>query len=224
MTGSIRPDPLTKTWSWVQSPVREHGAVCLLFLIPFVPITLGGCTPGTNITRVDTTVVTDLSGHWNDTDSRLVAEAMVKEAIASHWLDEFTHERHRAPVVVVGTILNQSYEHIDTHTFIRDLERELGNAQSVRFVAGRGEREEVREERRDQAVHAQDETQKGPGKELGADYMLHGSISAILDEAAGVKAVFYQVDLELIDIESDRKAWFGQKKLKKVIERKRLVF
>lgn len=184
----------------------------------------GGCTSRTDVTRVDTNVITDLSGHWNDTDSRLVAETMVKEAIANHWLDEFTHEHHRPPVVVVGTILNKSYEHIDTDTFIIDLERELSNAQAVRFVVGRGEREKVREERRDQAVHAQDETQKGPGKELGADYMLRGSISTILDEAAGVEAAFYQVDLELIDMESDRKAWFGQKKIKKIIERKRLVF
>jgi PBP1b-binding outer membrane lipoprotein LpoB len=173
---------------------------------------------------MDANVVMDLSGHWNDTDSRLVAETMVKEAIASHWLDEFTHKKHRPPVVVVGTILNKSYEHIDTETFITDLERELSKAQAVRFVAGKGEREEVREERRDQAVHAQDETQKGPGKELGADYMLRGTIFTILDEAAGVTAVFYQVDLELIDAESNVKAWFGQKKLKKVIERKGLVF
>ncbi len=212
------------TWSRVQRRTRACCVVWPLSLVPLVFIAMGGCTTGTDVTRVDTTVVTDLSGRWNDTDSRLVAEAMVKEAIASHWLEEFTQEKHRLPVVVVGTILNQSYEHIDTDTFIIDLERELSNAQAVRFVAGTGEREEVREERRDQAVHARDETQKGPGKELGADYMLRGSISAILDEAAGVKAVFYQVDLELIDVESDRKAWFGQKKLKKVIERKRLVF
>jgi len=212
------------TWSRAQNRAQGRCSVWLLSLVSSTLIVMMGCTPGTNVTRVDTTVVTDLSGHWNDTDSRLVAEAMVKEAIASHWLKEFTQDKHRLPVVVVGTILNQSYEHLATDTFIGDLERELSNAQAVRFVAGRGEREEVREERRDQAVHAQDETQKGPGKELGADYMLRGSISAILDEAAGVKAVFYQVDLELIDVESDRKAWFGQKKLKKVIERKRLVF
>ena len=91
-------------------------------------------------------------------------------------------------------------------------------------MAGRGEREKVREEQHDQAVHAEDETQKGPGKELGADYMLRGAISTILDESAGVEAVFYQVDLELINVESDMKAWFCQKQIKKIIERKRVVF
>ena len=222
MSWSSSLHPTTVLSSRAQS--RARCSAWLLSLIPSVLIGMGGCTSETNVTRVDTNVVTDLSGHWNDTDSRFVAEAMVKEALASHWLDEFTHQRHRPPVVVVGTILNRSYEHIDTETFIMDLERELGNGQAVRFVAGRGEREEVREERLDQAVHAQDQTQKGPGKELGADYMLRGTISSILDEAAGVKAVFYQVDLELIDVERDTKAWFGQKKIKKVIERNRVVF
>ena len=92
------------------------------------------------------------------------------------------------------------------------------------FVAGKGEREEIREERREQAVHALEDTQKAPGKEIGADYMLKGNISTILDESEGVKAVFYQVDLELIDLQNNVKSWFGQKKIKKVIERKRLLF
>jgi hypothetical protein len=45
-----------------------------------------------------------------------------------------------------------------------------------------------------------------------------------LDEAEGVKAVFYQVDLEMIDLENNVKSWFGQKKIKKVVERKRSIF
>jgi hypothetical protein len=91
-------------------------------------------------------------------------------------------------------------------------------------VAGKGEREDIREERREQAVHAREDTQKAPGKEIGADYMLRGNISTILDESDGVKAVFYQVDLELIDLENNVKSWFGQKKIKKVVERKRMLF
>jgi len=91
-------------------------------------------------------------------------------------------------------------------------------------VAGRGEREEIRQEREEQAMHAREDTQKAPGKEIGADYILKGYISTILDESEGVKAVFYQVDLEMVDLESNVKAWFGQKKIKKVVERKRTVF
>ncbi|MBI4400397.1 MAG: penicillin-binding protein activator LpoB [Nitrospirae bacterium] len=199
-------------------------ALSLVMLAPTLLLALGGCSSGTKVTRVDEGVVTDLSGRWNDTDSRLVAEAMVKEALGSPWLENYVRAKSRQPVVVVGSIVNRSHDHINVQTFITDLSRELTNSQKVTFVAGKGEREEIREERREQAAHAREDTQKAPGKEIGADFMLKGNISTILDEAEGVKAVFYQVDLEMIDLENNVKSWFGQKKIKKVVERKRMLF
>ncbi len=185
---------------------------------------LSGCGSETKVTRVDTGVVTDLSGRWNDTDSRMVAEAMVKDSLNYPWLNNFSQSKQRQPVVVVGTVLNRSHEHIDVQTFITDLERELTNSQKVTFVAGKGERDEIRTERKEQAMYAREDTQKAPGKETGADYMMKGTIATILDEAEGTKAVFYQVDLQMIDLESNAKVWYGQKKIKKVVEKKRTVF
>lgn len=187
-------------------------------------LALSGCGHETKVTRVDSGVVTDLSGRWNDTDSRMVAEAMVKDALQYPWLGNFEKANQRQPVVVVGTVLNSSHEHINVQTFITDLERELTNSQKVVFVAGKGERDEVRSERKEQAIYAREETQKAPGKETGADYMMKGAIATILDEADGTKAVFYQVDLQMIDLENNAKVWYGQKKIKKVVERKRTVF
>ncbi|MCP9448787.1 MAG: penicillin-binding protein activator LpoB [Nitrospira sp.] len=187
-------------------------------------LAVGGCGHEVKVTRVDAGVVTDLSGRWNDTDSRMVAEAMVKEALEYPWLGNFSKAKQRQPVVVVGTVVNNSHEHINVQTFITDLERELTNSQKVTFVAGKQEREEVRAERKEQAVYAREDTQKAPGKESGADFMLKGTIATIVDEADGTKAVFYQVDLQMIDLESNAKVWYGQKKIKKVVERKRTVF
>jgi len=39
-----------------------------------------------------------------------------------------------------------------------------------------------------------------------------------------VKAVYYQVDLELVDLETNVKSWYGQKKIKKIVERRRFLF
>ena len=205
----------------------REGGLSLTFatvVLAGIAAAVGGCGHETKVTRVDTGVVTDLSGRWNDTDSQMVAEAMVKEALANPWLGNFTKGKNRQPVVIVGSVLNKSHEHINVQTFVSDLERELTNSQKVTFVAAKGEREEVREERREQAVHAREDTQKAPGKEIGADYMMRGNISTILDEQDGAKAVFYQIDLEMVDMENNVKAWFGQKKIKKVIEKKRTVF
>ena len=185
---------------------------------------LAGCGAETKVTRVDAGVVTDLSGRWNDTDSRMVAESMVKEALEYPWLNNFSQTNRRQPVVVVGTVINSSHEHINVQTFVTDLERELTNSQKVTFVAGKTEREEVRVERKEQAMYAREDTQKAPGKEIGADYMMKGTIATILDEADGTKAMFYQIDLQMVDLESNAKVWFGQKKIKKVIEKKRTIF
>jgi uncharacterized protein (TIGR02722 family) len=185
---------------------------------------LAGCGGETRVTRVDAGVVTDLSGRWNDTDSRIVAESMVKDALEYPWLNTFSQSKRRQPVVVVGTVLNNSHEHINVQTFVTDLERELTNSQKVTFVASKQERDEVRSERKEQAMYAREDTQRAPGKEIGADYIMKGTIATILDEADGTKAMFYQVDLQMVDLESNAKVWFGQKKIKKVIEKKRTIF
>ncbi len=191
-------------------------ALCLLLVI--------GCGKEKRVTRVDPDLVTDLSGRWNDTDSKLVAETMIQEMVERPWLQHFTGSQGREPVVIVGTILNKSHEHIDVGAFVNDLEREMTNSQKVLFVASKSEREEVREERKEQGVYSREDTQKRPGQELGADFMLKGTIATILDESAGTKAIYYQVDLDLIDLESNVKSWYGQKKIKKVVERKRTLF
>ena len=196
----------------------------LVGLVITAILVLPGCGKEKRITRVDTDVVTDFSGRWNDTDSKMVAETMIKEMVNRPWLQNFTRSKGRQPVVIVGTVLNKSNEHINVQTFISDLEREMTNSQQVTFVADKSERNEIREERRDQAVHSKENTQKGPGQEIGADFMMKGYISNILDEADGTKAVYYQVDLDLIDLENNVKSWYGQKKIKKIIEKKRFLF
>jgi uncharacterized protein (TIGR02722 family) len=204
---------MTQRIQWTKPAVL----MCLL-------VGLSACGGETRVTRIDAGVVTDLSGRWNDTDSRIVAESMVKEALEYPWLNTFSQSKRRQPVVVVGTVLNSSHEHINVHTFVTDLERELTNSQKVTFVAGKNERDEVRSERKEQAMYAREDTQKAPGREIGADYIMKGTIATILDEADGTKAMFYQVDLQMVDLESNAKVWFGQKKIKKVIEKKRTIF
>jgi uncharacterized protein (TIGR02722 family) len=208
----------------MKEPGMNLAKTCQVAVLAVVLVGVAACGAETKVTRVDTGVVTDLSGRWNDTDSRMVAESMVKEALDLPWLNNFSQSKRRQPVVVVGTVLNNSHEHINVQTFVADLERELTNSQKVTFVAGKNEREEVRTERKEQAMYAREDTQKAPGKELGADYIMKGTIATILDEADGTKAMFYQVDLQMVDLESNAKLWFGQKKIKKVIEKKRTIF
>ena len=173
------------------------------------------------VTRVAADQTTDFSGKWNDTDARQVAEEMIRDVLGRPWLQDYLADHDgKKPTVIVGTIRNRSSEHIDTETFISDFERELVNSGRVRFVAASKQREELRKERMDQQSNASMETAKRLANEIGADYMLQGSIKTITDKVEGTKAVFYQTDLELIDMETSEKVWLGQKKIKKIIEQK----
>ncbi|MFW6344265.1 MAG: penicillin-binding protein activator LpoB [Sediminispirochaetaceae bacterium] len=184
-------------------------------------IITGCATSSRTVQRTAADTQIDLSGRWNDTDSRLVSEEMVQDLMNRPWLNNFRSAEGRAPVLMVGAIRNRSSEHIDTNTFIKDIERELVNSGMVKFVAASDQREQIREERLDQQTQASRETIKRLGEETGADFMLQGNISSTTDAVEGRRVVAYQVSMELINIETNEKVWIGSKEIKKYIEQKK---
>ena len=178
---------------------------------------VAACKP--TITREDPNSVKDLSGKWNDADSRKVSQEMIQDVLSQRWLSKFTAKKGQMPTVIVGKVRNLSHEHINTRTFIADMQRALINSGEVSFVASSEQRKEIRGERKDQDLHASEETRKEMGNEAGADFMLKGSINTIIDAIEGEQIRFYQVDLTLIDLSSNRMVWAGQQKIKKSVER-----
>jgi len=174
-----------------------------------------------SVARIDPGTVTDLSGRWNDTDSRLVANKLIEESLTNPWAKRYA-ELHggEAPVIIIGEFSNRTMEHIPVGTFVRDLERAYIGSGVVRVVASSTEREDVRAERQDQQQYARADSRARIGQEQGAKYMLQGELQAIEDGSGREKVVFYQVDATLVDLESNTKVWFGQHKIKKYIERK----
>jgi uncharacterized protein (TIGR02722 family) len=179
---------------------------------------LVGCAP-TQVRRVDERAIIDLSGKWNDTDSQMVSDEMIRACLEHPWRGGFVEKMGRLPVIVVGTVFNKTDEHINPDTFIHDLERVLIDRDEVRFVSGGAIRDELRAEREGQQDFASPETRKRLREELGADFILQGTISKIVDMEGKQRVYFYQVDLTLTNIETTEKVWIGQKKLKKYVKK-----
>lgn len=189
-----------------------------LILIALLLLTMTlACSKAKQVTRLDTESTTDLSGQWNDTDSRLVAEEMISDCLGRPWFTDYIAANTLKPVVTVGTIRNETSEHINTATFISDFERELINSGKVRFVAAKPQRSEIREERQEQQEFASRATAKRMREETGADFILQGAVKTITDQEGNKRVTFYQTDLELVNIESMEKVWIGTKKIKKGI-------
>jgi hypothetical protein len=181
-------------------------------------VSAAGCASKT-VSRVDTDTTIDLSGNWNDTDSRLVAEKIIDQALGGTWYTDYMQAEGKKPTVIVGTIRNKTSEHIPVTTFIGDIERAFINSNKVQVVATASEREEIRDERMDQGKFASDDTIKKFGREQGADDMLIGTVSSVIDQEGGTQVRYYQVDMTLVDIETNIKIWVGQEKIKKVVGR-----
>jgi len=196
--------------------MKKCQIIFTLALITLVAVT--GCK--TKVDRVATDEVIDLSGRWNDTDSQLVSAEMVADIATRPWIEEYTAKNGQKPVVIVGTVRNKSSEHIETETFTKDLERELINNGRVRFVANTVERGELRQERKEQQTWSREETQKRLAAETGADFMLQGSIKTIIDQEGKRSVKFYQVDLEIVHLETNEKVWIGDKKIKKTVKKR----
>jgi len=190
--------------------MRVYWAVMLSSLL------VAGCS--TTVTRMDVNETVDLSGEWNDTDSRLVADEMIRDALSHPWTSNFAGEKGRAPTVIVGTVRNLSHEHINVKTFVADMERALINSGRVEFVASSDERGEIRAERKDQDLNATEATRNEAGQEIGADFMLTGQINTIVDAEDDEQVRYYQVDLTMISMANNKKVWLGQKKIKKLVK------
>ncbi len=178
-----------------------------------------GCGPSVQVRRMAVNETKDLSGRWNDTDSRLVAEELITDSLSRPWLANATRKTGNPPTVIVGQVHNESLEHIDCQAFVEDLQRSLINSGRVEFVASAMERSDVRAERYDQDVNASENTRKAQGDEQGADFVLSGRIASTVDRVGGESVVAYQVNLKLLDVQSNKIVWNGTKKIKKNVSR-----
>lgn len=188
----------------------------LYSLLAFCSFLIFSC--GTHVTRVSEDTVTDLSGRWNETDSRLTAEEITQEMMSHPWYNTYTSKNAgEQAVLIVGMITNKSHEHIATETFSKDIEKAIINSSRMRLVQAGTMREEVRAERADQQNYSSSSSMKRFGLEQGADFMLQGTVNSIVDQYKKEKSIYYQIDLELTNLETNEKVWIGDKKIKKML-------
>ena len=143
---------------------------------------------------------------------------MVEQVLSEVWLKNHMTQVKEKPVVIVGFVKNKSHEHIDAETFMKDIEKSFITSQKVRLVQGGEKREAIRGERADQQDNASVSTMKKWGLEVGADYMMQGSINSIVDALDRKKVVYYQIDLELTNMQTNEIVWIGDKKIKKFVK------
>ncbi len=183
----------------------------------FLVVLVAGCQ-ARKVTRIDPATEIDLSGRWNDTDSRKVADQMIYDLFDSAPFKQYAKNKQAKPVIVVGTIRNKTSEHIDADNFVKKFEVVIHNSGVADLVESSDFRDQLRVERLEQQEFADPATIKRMGMELGADLMLFGEITSEVDTYGKRRVVNYVTTLFLTDIESNRRVWYGQNEIKKYVK------
>lgn len=171
-----------------------------------------------SVTRIDTAKPIDLSGRWNDTDSRQVADQMIHDLLKSDGFKKYADMLGRKPVIVIGVIKNKTTEHIDASNYIKKFELVVFNSGIADLVESDDFRDRLRKERAEQQDFADPATVAKWGKEIGADVMLFGEMSSEADVYQKKKVVNYITTLFLTDIESNKRIWYGQHEIRKFVK------
>ena len=184
---------------------------------------VAGCSSSPSVKRVAEEEQIDLSGYWNDTGVRIVCDNLVSDClnspVVSKRLTEYEVKNGSLPVVVVGQFKNTSDEHIDVSVISKRMEAALLNSGKVDFVASSSERDDLRQERIEQQSWASEETAKALANEIGADFMLIGSVKTVVDQIDRKAVRNYFVYAEMIEIETGKKIWIGENsEIKKYIK------
>jgi len=195
-----------------------------LVLLLFLAAIMASCSQKPQVARVSPDKDIDLTGKWNQSDSRRVAEKMVASCLKSNWISNYMEDHNDKPTIIVGLFRNKSSVHISEEMFTKDIERELVNSGKVSFVAMSEERKALRKERKDQEIYATTESAANMAQEKGADFMLQGVFHTTKQRWKGDRVVSYKVDMELINMQSNQKAWIGSKTIKKMISQSRYTW
>jgi len=198
----------------------------VIFVSVFTLVIASGCSTTREVRRVGLEVDIQLSGKWNDADSRLVSNEMISSCLKSPWIERFHSEKKRdSPVVVVGQFVNNTDEHINPGPLLKDMERAFIESGNVRVVTNKQFRKQLLLEQKFQDSGIVDEeTAASIGQQIGADFILFGTINSSRDTWEGKQVVFYQVNLELHHTTTSEVVWMGDKKIKKSVEQKRVTW
>lgn len=184
-----------------------------LFMAVAVIFTASGCGPKAFVRGEyeDTSKDNNMNDLWSETDMQKVVNDLVAGMVGHPSISN----AKRPPIVMVTRLQNKTSEHIDTQSVMDMVRVELSRGGRVAFV-DKEAREDVAEELNYQnSGMVSEETKKGPGGQIGADFIVNGRLDSIVQEVGKDKSVYYKVTLNLTNLKTNIVVWSDYKQIRK---------
>lgn len=178
-----------------------------LALAALLCVGIMGCAATTR--NIDPESDIHYDANYDFSDKKAIVDDLVGSLLTTTQIDTSTEK----PIIIVYGIANQTSEHINTGGVSDDIRLKLIQANKYRFL-NREQRANINAETDyQQAGYVAVADQIALGKQLGADYILAGTLRSIekqqprqwrLNER---KLVYYSMNLELTNLETGEITW-----------------
>jgi uncharacterized protein (TIGR02722 family) len=189
-----------------------------MYLPVLAALTLGGCSTERAFTKgeyTDPNEIDLLSDEWAPSDLQLIAKKIVTDLQQS---PAFAQIQGR-PVVVVGKLKNSTSEHIDMQSLADKVQTQLSNTGKFAFT-DRASRQDVAEEYEYQGSgYVRPDQAKGPGQQVGADYIMTGELASIKQRVGSDEFIYYKMTAKLTNLRTGLLEWTDEKELKKKFQK-----
>jgi uncharacterized protein (TIGR02722 family) len=172
---------------------------------------LGGCS-GTTVSYGDPTETETVTVDYGSSDLQAIADKMADSMLASPATSEITAGGR--PVMFMDSIRNKTSEHIDTEAITDTIRTKLLRRQVPlrRHEQGGAVKQQLEYQ---QQRHGGSASMVRLGKQTGARYMVYGNLASIVKDNGKVKDVYYQMTMNLMDLQNGELLWADQKEIRK---------
>lgn len=157
-----------------------------------------------------------LNDSWSETDMQVTVKTMV-ESLVKH---PSIAKAKAPPIVMVTNLQNKTSEHIDTQSIMDMVRVELTNTGSVAFIDKEARQDIAEEYNYQDSGMVNQQTKKGPGGQVGADFIVNGRLDSIVQEVGKDKTVYYKITLNMTNLKTSVITWTDQKQIRKAFKKK----
>jgi len=186
--------------------IRTQGFYAVLFAA--TALLASGCAMfRASTTEVDVNRDTHMKESYDFVDMRQISQSVADEMITT-----FLATPETPPIMMIPGIENRTSEYMDTKALTDRIRTEVFKSGKAQFV-NETRRADLMNEQGFQAANATPETQVSIGRQLGAKYMITGSMIEMSQRSpkqariSKTKEKYYKLTMEITDLETGLLAW-----------------
>lgn len=163
-------------------------------------VLLSGCSATTK--NLDPSEETHYDASYDFSDKNKIVDKLVTPLVNQNIIPP----QSKKPILIVYPVVNETSEHISTGGITDDIRRELLKSGKFRFINERQRTNIQKESQFQQKGHVDPSMRLEMGKQLGADYIVSGTLRSIRKEESKQwrltksERIYYSLDLTVTDL------------------------